>query len=157
MIRMKELSPRQRAAAMAWLVAGEGSITIQRQTMTDGKPIPVASVWVGNTNRDMLEQVREAYGGVIACYSKPISSVHRQCYYWRITKQEQIIAVLEEVLPYLPLKREQAKSVLAFCRSRVKRRYLSNPHRNYNDRELGLWDYVRFLYARGNVPEPRRQ
>jgi hypothetical protein len=105
----------QALAYFAGVVDGEGCISIHR---TKARPIVglstrySVSVTVGNTSRELIARLVTAFdaGSVIYRYA---SRRKRACYLWSLSSGPARI-VLEALMPYLIVKREQAVTVLEF-------------------------------------------
>lgn len=109
-------------AWMAGFLDGDGSIYIGRQVRKN-RPSPAYRVYVlvSNTNREVIEFFRDAYGG-------RLYNVHERrkdkrgkkwadAWDWNCP-QAQAHKILEDVLPYLKLKRPRAEVCLEFLRNK---------------------------------------
>lgn len=90
----------------AGLFDGEGCISIQEY-----KGIFQKSVRLAATYRPVVEALCEKYRGNIACQT----TTHRNAHYWYLTSKNDIAAFLEDVLPYLLEKKQQAEVMLEVC------------------------------------------
>ena len=101
-------------AYLAGILDGEGYVTITRQK-TSGRFYYRANVQVSNTRFALLKWLKDRWGGQIF----PDGHAYRNrrnnamCWKWNL---ECLMAkkALQDALPYLVLKEEQALSVLAF-------------------------------------------
>ena len=76
-----------------------------------------AIVGVMNTNKDLMEWLKSTFGGAIYHRVGPYNKPHwKDRYEWRLHQRAQE-AVLPSVLPFLIIKREQAKLIIEFRRT----------------------------------------
>lgn len=155
-VRLKDLSPREQAVALAWLIAGEGCITLSHRPYRrmEGECYE-PYLGITNGNRDMITQVVDVLGGAVK-ENTNASRGFRPCYEWSVNRRTRVLDVLETVLPYLPAKREQAELVIRFCRMRLNTKPKNLP---YGDEERSIYVLIRKLNAgkgpkRTYVPGP---
>jgi hypothetical protein len=79
---------------------------------------------VSNTNKEFVEYARY----LLDNEEKPLTKVHgiwerQQAYYTQLNKKGKVKEVLNEVLPYLIVKRKQAEVMLRFLKRRVAGAY----------------------------------
>jgi len=97
------------AAWLAGLIDGEGSVC---RYMVRGK-YPTWVLQVANSDRGALEYCQQitGTGGII---QKPISILGtKPAYIWQVAAQRNVLAILEQVIPYLQIKREVAEAFVA--------------------------------------------
>ena len=102
-------------AYFAGIIDGEGTITLERHSPTSLKhPSPTfsASLYVSNTNMDVLKALQDTFCGSIAKH-KQNSVSQKEIYRWRLYGTKAI-SVIGLVSPYLIIKRKQAEIVLAY-------------------------------------------
>jgi len=113
-------------AYIAGLVDGEGCIAITRRKLKklkNDKWYYEPQVIISNTKKDMVNFCVSHYGGWIASAIGRIGNRdYKRIYHWKITG-EDMRQLLREVLPYLILKRRQARIVLHFPCYRYRGRY----------------------------------
>lgn len=90
-------------AYIAALLDGEGTISIQSQGGRTARPI----VAICNNNLECLLMVKELFGGEI--YPKGIQARNKR---WKVNSLNDVIKFLEEVLPFVLIKRRQAELAL---------------------------------------------
>lgn len=99
---------------LAGILDGEGCITIgagKKETCTNYNAI----ILVQNTNKKLIDWLQSKFGGQVYL-SKKATEKTKAAWMWRITKKKEIELLLLAVLPYLIVKVEQAKVLLAFVR-----------------------------------------
>jgi len=102
----------------AGLFDGEGCIIIQRSQPYKEKGQISPSYWlnvnVAMTDKATIDWLKGTFGGSIADQTSRKNRPNRQPYYhWRITSQNAI-PFLKSILPYLRVKKEQAKLAIQF-------------------------------------------
>lgn len=124
---------------LAGLLDGEGSITIYKNTEKRGKNKRTRSklgftlgqsVKISNTNLELLNAVNQIALGRIY---KGSSKFH--LYYWQISDKKKIVELLEQVLPYLIVKKDRAIKMIEFCKSRLNRPHFKS---GYTLSEIGI-------------------
>jgi len=99
---------------LAGIIDGEGSIGIHNE---NGKPKGMR-LTVGNTDPRLIIWLKETFGG--SSYPDRHRKANwKESWKWTISTQ-QAAALLEQVLPWLRLKREQAEIGIAFQRLMVR-------------------------------------
>jgi len=94
----------------AWLAAaidGEGTIGI---SLTSALNTAVA---MGNTSREFLENARRITDSGIIQQSNLILKQHKPFYTWFLRQREQL-GVLQQIVPYLIIKKHIAEAVIKF-------------------------------------------
>jgi len=102
-------------AYIAGFIDGEGCIALWSSGRPRvGRSVVRPCVFLANTNLEVLEWIREVTGlGHISRYIERRSPRHKPLYRL-IFSENEIPILLEAVLPYLKVKREQAEIVLAY-------------------------------------------
>jgi hypothetical protein len=103
-------------AYVAGFIDGEGCISISRREYIKRTPTPIYTLTVAvvSTNRDVLEYCRNLTNlGAVMLGGLPRKDSHHQEFSWRISSR-QAIDLLQLILPYLRIKREQADIAIAF-------------------------------------------
>lgn len=119
-MRNKTLNPLppERKGYIAAILDGEGYVTVSRKkdkTMKVGygyRPM----VGVTNTNKKLLDFLMELTGLGRIHRSKAAKKNHKPSYQWVLWSQ-QARQLLEEVLPYLVIKKTQAELIIAMCKA----------------------------------------
>lgn len=93
---------------IAGMIDGEGSIAYQISYVEHRS----YSVCIANTDRSVMDWLLR-FGGKVTTRHRP---PHRDCYHWRIHAKQDVVALLEAVLPYLIIKRGLALEALAHIR-----------------------------------------
>jgi hypothetical protein len=129
--------------AIASLIESEGTIRVKRISATVH-----AEVSFGNTDRYVVEWLVAATGLGVVSTRTPAASTHSVFYSW-LCRAQGAQGLLEQILPYLKIKRRQALLALY-----VQERRLHAPSRygdrGWQDEALAL---SRSLNARGPHPE----
>jgi len=117
-------------AYMAGIVDGEGFIGIDSCCKRKNKPSAYQlRVGVVNTNRELLEWIKENFEGSVSSRGKPTSIKHKQSYQWRV-EAKKAGKLLRLIRPYLIIKREQANIGLEFRATYEKMKGVLYTHRN---------------------------
>ena len=133
------MSDKAKHSYLAGIIDGEGCITIgagQRETCVNYN----ALLLVQNTSKKLIDWLQHNFGGHVYL-SKKETSKTKTAWMWRFTKKKDIELILLAILPYLVVKREQAKILLNFVRM--------EPSMNSELRRLA-YEKLRALNSRGN-------
>jgi len=103
----------EQLAYAAGIIDGEGSIGAYTKDK-QGRGGLCLQLSVANTDIRMLVFLSELWGGSVSTLSR--KEIRRQLYEWRRVGQD-CGNVLEDVLPYLIVKREQAELAIEFART----------------------------------------
>ena len=103
-------------AYIAGLLDGEGCISINKGRDQSGAKYRLV-VCCANTDRAVLEFLYRMLGGRIYVISKSKWS-RRTCWMWT-TSSQQAGEILHILLPYLRIKKRQAKLAIKFCKRMV--------------------------------------
>ena len=111
-------NPRQATLCyIAGIIDGEGTIRIHK-----AKPYLknknknytyFAGIGVGMVERIIPELLKESFGGSLQEECVP---ERRSIWRWQVSGRMSVYKILEEIVPYLIVKREQAISVMEFCK-----------------------------------------
>ena len=99
---------------LAGIIDGEGCITIgagRKETCINYNAI----VSVQNTSKKLIDWLQSKFGGQVYL-SKKATEKTKAAWMWRLTQKKAIEILLLAVLPYLIIKHEQAKVLLAYVR-----------------------------------------
>ena len=108
------MSDKAKYAYLAGIIDGEGCISIgagKKETCINYN----ALLLVQNTSKELIDWIQEHFGGQVYL-SKKATEKTKTAWMWRFTKKKDIELILLAVLPYLVVKREQAKILLNFVR-----------------------------------------
>jgi len=144
---MKEFAPVSNPEAVAWTIAAEGTITIAMSN-SKRKKYYYPSISVSNTSERFILEFKDMTGRYGSSSYKPYSrgNGHKPCYFWRITKIEDCLDFLTEIVPYLPIKMEQAELVIHYCKRRLAR---FKQYNSMEDEDYDIIDRMRELNRRG--------
>jgi hypothetical protein len=109
-----ELSP-ENAAYIAGIVDGEGCIYLHTGGFIGRRSYrPRWVVTITNTNKNLIDWLHDKIGtGNISLVSSNPLGV-KPCYNYQIASQQNIVALLIQLLPYLKVKRERAEAAIRF-------------------------------------------
>ena len=124
---------------------GEGGIYVtQKVDKRFGKDILVRNIRCQVTNGDIkvLKMIQQKYGGIIR--EKQRERNWKPAFYLEIASQKDILKFLQDIEPYLIVKKEQVKLAIQYLKSR-----LSHQHKRYTDEEIKITEKIRDLTKRG--------
>ncbi len=136
-------------AYIAGLLDGEGNIHISH--CGSNKRGSMYAV-VSNTNREVLEWCKERYTGSIRTQKKK-ENTQKTLFQWQTTSRKAL-HLLQDILPYLHIKREQATTAIEFQKTLSSNNFSIVPH-HIRLKRLQLETKLRLLNYRGptkNVP-----
>jgi hypothetical protein len=129
------------ASYAAGIVDGEGSVFFSEDGRGSGSYKPYVSVKMTSRSIPFWLWETTALGSV--CTVKPWNNRCKCQYKWTVTNREALL-FLEEILPYLKLKDEQAMLVCDFYKDRGKGKRLAK------QLQLNVVEKVRKLNKRGS-------
>lgn len=138
--QIQELSIVQRAY-LAGLIDGEGHISTYKRWI---EPV----VGIANCNKKLMEQVRQLVAGRII-KTVPRKKKWKTMYQVRVVRIRDIKALLEQVLPFLIVKKRQAELMLELCNLKLS----SEEHtfrEEMKSRILHISEELHNLNRRGN-------
>lgn len=113
------------AAYIAGLVDGEGWIGFS-EFKDERYPIP--KVAIANTNYAIIEWLLERFTDLSAhVYKRPATETQKPTYKMQISAAASVQALLEQISPYMIIKKERALLMMEYTSSRVGKRPLE-PH-----------------------------
>lgn len=134
--------------AVAWAIAGEGTITINpsHRKNPSGFLLAIPMITITNTEKLFVTEFWRMVGnkGHIFKYSRQKTKGGKDIWSWQLRTIRGCLTLLEQIYNYLPIKKEQAKIVIEFCRLRLE--HQSKP---YTNREIELIKQIRNLQYRG--------
>jgi hypothetical protein len=95
-------------AYLAGIVDGEGTVTLMKHHPNE-TPIPYVSV--ANNNLGLIKWIKSLVGGTI-CHRTKRMPHHNESYVWN-ARHDRALRVLNEIKPYLFIKKEQAELITA--------------------------------------------
>jgi hypothetical protein len=146
-IRVDELSDRQ-VGYLAAFLDGEGGIQItrslrrKRRYRTSLHPV----VYFTNTNFEVISVLRLWLHAGVMIVSRQRKGA-RDLYVLHVTGIRNITKLLKLLSPFLIVKRRQAETMLAFCRSRLSPR--GPEGRRFNSAEVSLYRTLKALNLKG--------
>ncbi len=120
---------------------GEGGIYVtQKIDKRFGKGILVRNTrcQIANTHKGVLMKIQKMYGGTIRLKN------HRRGFTWEIASQKDILKFLQDIEPYLIVKKRQVKLAIQYLKFR-----LSHQHKKYTNEEIKLVEKIRMMTKRG--------
>lgn len=101
---------------LAGFMDGNGSIRVDRRKSRRGEDSFLAVIEVCNTNKDFIERLRSKFGGTLTHVGikEEIKHGWKAAWVWRLHGRKGVFFI-ENILPYLNLKIEQAKLYLCFA------------------------------------------
>ncbi len=133
--------------AVAWVLAAEGTITIAASNSKQRKYY-YPSVSVSNTNERFIVEFKNMvgeYGSSLYKYYDRKNG-HKPCYFWRITKIKDCLDFLTEIVPFLPIKIEQAELAIYYSKRRLAR---FKQYNSMDDEDYDIIDRIREINRRG--------
>jgi len=124
---------------------GEGGVYVTQKTdKRFGKGILVRNIRCQVTNGDIkvLKMIQQKYGGVIR--EKQREEGWKPVFYLEIASQKDILKFLQDIEPYLIVKKEQVKLAIQYLKSR-----LLHQHKRYTNEEIKIVEKIRNLTKRG--------
>jgi len=131
---------------VAGFIDGEGTIGLYKhkdKRIESGYSIS-AVVKISNTDKDILIKFQKQFGGAIKKVQSTTPNGQKEVYSLAFYNFKKIQKILQYIKNDLILKRKQAKLMLEFCQSRLKRSM-----QNYSKRELILLNSFPELNKRG--------
>jgi len=134
---------------LAGLMDGEGCLMIQRQRKHGPSPHWCYSpeVRLVLSHKETMEWVAKKIDRELKAWV-PKSDKHKLCYRLSISDSVGVAYLIEQLLPFLIVKRDAAAALLDFCRSRkIKQSNSYNP--SYSDDEVRMHHVIRALNRKG--------
>lgn len=136
----------EKLAYLAGIIDGEGSIMIYWNHTTDRFTLMIK---VSNTSKPMVDWLFENFGGASYAINPPSKLIHKQWkqqYVWEVRKPETL-PFLEELHPYLVVKKEQCEIAIKF-RKTFGHKKCPLPKEIYDIR-IKLYEQMKHLNYRG--------
>ncbi len=107
-------------AYIAGFMDGEGSIQIRKQKDKNKSFETIyPQIQIGNTNKPIMQHIQNRYGGKIQIHRKGLRT--KEFYHMRF-KSQKAIKILKDIIPYLKIKKQQAKICLKIFKTYNKNR-----------------------------------
>ena len=140
------MSDKTKYIYLAGILDGEGCLSV-----TAGKkPTCInynSTMQVQNTSKELIDMLQAKFGGS-TYLSKKQTRTTKTAYMWRVLKKKHIELLLLATLPYLIVKKEQAKVLLEFVRL---------PREAAVETRKNLYEQLRKLNFRGVSVETNTQ
>ena len=94
---------------LAGFIDGEGCIRVNN----------APRLHITNTNKDIMDWIKDNFGGYLWAEEKSYIENAKTRYIWEISSRKLLVLLLE-ILPYLRVKKPQAKLVTEYYNSAVK-------------------------------------
>jgi hypothetical protein len=110
-IKVRQLSETDKAY-VAGIVDGEGGIEVRYGLTRD----PSGRVTIWNTYKPLIDWLTETIGmGTVTSRIRSNAKVQgtKPCYLWEISSRQNVAALLQQLLPYLKIKKEKAETLLS--------------------------------------------
>lgn len=149
-----ENRPKPRQEFCAWaagVIEGEGTVRITRGI----KNLPILSVSVANTDRELLDSLPLYWGGVLKPCPAPKNVRHRQAWRWVLVSRQAAV-FLRAIHPYLQTTRTKRRVELGLEFQAQKaapgtQNYRSPDREVYRARQFEYFERMRRLNVRGMV------
>lgn len=137
---------------LAGLFDGEGSFVIST-TLYRGVATYNASARIAMTHRDVMVWIGEKLDRPIRVHSigRNGSPKAKTCYRIVLQNASAIISFIEQVHPFLIVKRDAAATLLEFCKSRILKAKKYGKAKAYTVEEINLHARLRQLNRVGNT------
>lgn len=125
-IRTVKRLTKTQTSYFAGIIDGEGTITIAKSNRSIGGITPLVSV--KNTDKKLINWLLKNVGCKVSEY-KPRNERWKLSYRWYTYSVSDVYEIIRMIYPYLIIKKNNAKKVLAFCKWRIKisRKSRKNP------------------------------
>lgn len=133
---------------LAGLVDGEGSICISKYFDKKSGKLRIQPHFEITTSDSIITPfLKENFNGCIIVRKRKIYNENwHDANMWMITGNDNIINILEQMLPYLQLKKEQAELMIEFCKSRNISFRKRREERYFTTREIEIYEKLKELH-----------
>lgn len=142
------------AAYLAGFIDGEGCIAIFKKNTPNGWS-PQYQLYIGitNTNKKVIDWAYSKMGGYLYEKKRSNATKHRIAYTLSVRGWESVIYVLNQIYPYLRVKKLQAELMYEFIEN-VSKLLSKAPKKRLSERELkyrnSFYERSKELNRRGN-------
>lgn len=143
--RVKPLSVEDRCY-IAGLIDGDGTISLFRirNARYPNSYHLRPHVQVANTKKDIVLWLKETTGVGCVSYHRAKKEHYRDYWSWDVYTLVDVKSLLEAILPYLKVRKKQAKLLIDFCKSRLE------GHKQKNTpEEIKIYETLKNLNQRG--------
>ncbi len=143
---------------VAGIIDGEGCIGLykNKDSRVQGSWNIIKRVVIANTDKTLIKDLKGVVAGSAISCSLRSSNGHKPLYHLVLQDGQLICNLLKPILPYLRIKKEQAKLMIEFCESRMyhmeearihKKRY----KKEYTQREFEIFEKFKTLNSKKGV------
>lgn len=131
--------------AVAWTIAAEGTISVGR---TGKYYYPI--VQVTNTSKDFIDKFLDMvdFGTVCKATKRHKNPNYKECHIWAVRNLADCLSLLKQILPFLPIKIEQAELVIELCESRLENFHRIGRDNLFDRRDIEIVDRIHELNKR---------
>jgi len=139
-------------AYLAGIIDGEGSICITRKKQCSSHKYTTYQPYIEitNLNKDLIDYISSKIPYAFK-FTRPrtrINSRWRDAYTVQVTGLTHIIELLEQIKPYLIVKRQHAEVMIEYCKSRLRHCFANGKEKSYTEREIQLYKKLRTLNSK---------
>jgi hypothetical protein len=103
---------------LAGIIDGEGTVSLERSP--NGRFLVCPTVQIANSSPALFDWIEREFKGCRRhkrgrTYKKPM-------FQWRVRRTRDVLALLQAVLPFLTIKKENALIVITSCEKRLRER-----------------------------------
>jgi len=131
-------------AYAAGIIDGEGCIQIAKRTREKGTTTYQAIVEVSMVDAVVPEFMHATFGGYVTIHHRN-NPKYRNVYMWNLTGMFQIMLFLQNLLPFLKLKKNQAELAINYCQLRLLKKSKSR-YSPYTFEELDIIGRLKALH-----------
>lgn len=135
--------------ALATMYDAEGCIVLNKTHSDRDGTYYIPRLQVANTNMEWIESWAQRIGRGNTYYYPSTNPKHSAYGYWCIQRKADVVYILKKILPYLIIKREQARLLIEY----IEGKFLKGPGNEPTEQELarrqGIFLAMRALNKRG--------
>ena len=98
---------------LAGIIDGDGTFRIQKRMIKKWSPKYDCKLRVINTNRNLMDWLKNNFGGTYGIQGKIGNGRWKTCYVWELSSK-QAINLTEKIVKYLIIKKKRAELLLQF-------------------------------------------
>jgi len=132
---------------LAAIIDGEGTISINTGSRPFRQHHPI--VYITNTSLGLLQYIKKLLGGGNIKPHQNATAKRRASWRWRLSGYSNIKMLLEQILPYLFVKKRVAELVIEYTISRLQRGAKWGHHLGLTEREQEIIMEVKVLNSHG--------
>jgi hypothetical protein len=136
--------------ALATLFDAEGCIVLNKSTANQERSQQyIMRLQVANTNMEWLESWARRIGRGNTYFYPSTNPKHSAYGYWCIQKKADVVYILKKILPYLIIKKEQARLLIEFTQGKFTKGNGQGPSGQELARRERIFQRMRVLNKRG--------